>query len=233
MSDYVLFRELVAGGWLMIPILLCSLIMVAIIVERIWTLKVSKIVPDSLLSDVWKTFRAGNMTVEKIIELRGDSPLGEVLAAGLANRAHGRDVMKDAMEEAGGRVTHDMERFLSSLGTIAAVTPLLGLLGTVIGMIRVFSEIMISGTGNAGVLAGGISQALVTTAAGLTIAIPAMIFHRHFERKIDAIVVQLEQQSSRLVDAIFSGKSLGEKVPSRSTQSAPTENAQTRRRNSD
>jgi len=214
MSDFVLFRELVAGGWLMIPILLCSLIMVAIIVERMLTLKASKVVPDGLLSEVWGSFRAGKMSVDKILELRSHSPLGEVLSAGLANRAHGRDVMKDAMEEAGSRVTHDMERFLSALGTIAAVTPLLGLLGTVIGMIRVFSEIMISGTGNAGVLAGGISQALVTTAAGLTIAIPAMIFHRSFERKIDGIVVELEQQSSRLVDAIFSGKSLVDQTPS-------------------
>jgi biopolymer transport protein ExbB len=121
---------------------------------------------------------------------------------------HGRAVMKDAMEEAGNKVTHDLERFLSVLGTIATVSPLLGLLGTVLGMIEVFSEIMISGTGNAGVLAGGISKALITTAAGLSVAIPAMVFHRHFERKIDGIVVEMEQQSTRLVGAIFSDKDL-------------------------
>ena len=197
----------------MIPILLCSLLMVAIVVERIWTLSPAKIIPEGLLMKVWQRYKAGEMSLEKIIELRSDSPLGEVLSAGLANRAHGRDVMKDAMEEAGAKVTHEMERFLSALGTIAAVTPLLGLLGTVLGMIRVFAEIMVSGTGNAGILAGGISQALITTAAGLTIAIPAMIFHRHFERLIDGIVVDLEHQSARLVDAIYSGKSLVDKDP--------------------
>lgn len=217
-----MFDIIVSGGWLMIPILFCSLLMVAIVVERMWSLKVKKIVPDGLLTDVWNTFKSGKMTLDKIIELRANSPLGEVLSAGLANRAHGREVMKDAMEETGAKVTHDMERFLSALGTIAAVTPLLGLLGTVLGMIKVFAEIMISGTGNAGVLAGGISQALITTAAGLTIAIPAMIFHRHFERQIEGIVVELEQQSSRLVDAIFSGKSLVEKNPTEEAVSAPT-----------
>ena len=206
----------------MIPILLCSLLMVAIVVERIWALTPAKIIPEGLLMRVWKSYKAGEMNLEKIIELRSDSPLGEVLSAGLANRAHGRDVMKDAMEEAGSKVTHEMERFLSALGTIAAVTPLLGLLGTVLGMIRVFAEIMVSGTGNAGVLAGGISQALITTAAGLTIAIPAMIFHRHFERLIDGIVVELEHQSSRLVDAIYSGKSLVDREPTEEVVSAPT-----------
>ncbi|MCL4145881.1 UNVERIFIED_CONTAM: hypothetical protein GTU68_001644 [Idotea baltica] len=138
--------------------------------------------------------------------------------------------MKDAMEEAGSKVTHEMERFLSALGTIAAVTPLLGLLGTVLGMISVFAEIMISGTGNAGVLAGGISQALITTAAGLTIAIPAMIFHRHFERLIDGIVVDLEHQSARLVDAIYSGKSLVDNNPTEEVVAAPTPQNRGRRK---
>ena len=206
----------------MIPILLCSLLMMAIVVERIWTLTPTKIIPDGLLMRVWKDYKSGEMTLDAIIKLRSDSPLGEVLSAGLANRVHGRDVMKDAMEEAGSKVTHEMERFLSALGTIAAVTPLLGLLGTVLGMIRVFAEIMAHGTGNAGVLAGGISQALITTAAGLTIAIPAMIFNRHFERLIDGIVVELEHQSSRLVDAIYSGKSLVDREPTEEAVSAPT-----------
>jgi len=204
--------------------------MVAIVVERIWTLSPAKIIPEGLLMKVWQEYKSGEMSLEKIIELRSHSPMGEVLSAGLANRAHGRDVMKDAMEEAGTKVTHEMERFLSALGTIAAVTPLLGLLGTVLGMIRVFAEIMISGTGNAGVLAGGISQALITTAAGLTIAIPAMIFHRHFERLIDGIAVELEHQSARLVDAIYSGKSLVDKEPTEETISAPTPKNKGRRK---
>ncbi len=206
----------------MIPILLCSLLTVAIVVERMWTLIPAKIIPEDLLANVWQSYKSGDMTLERIIALRAHSPMGEVLSAGLANRAHGREVMKDAMEEAGAKVAHEMERFLSALGTIAAVTPLLGLLGTVIGMIKVFAEIMISGTGNAGVLAGGISQALITTAAGLTIAIPAMIFHRHFERLIEGIVVELEHQSGRLVDAIYSGKSLIDKTPTAESVSAPT-----------
>lgn len=225
-----MYDLIVSGGWLMIPILLCSLLMVAIVVERMWALTASRIIPDGLLLSVWQSYKAGEMTLEKIIELRSHSPLGEVLSAGLANRAHGRDVMKDAMEEAGSKVTHEMERFLSALGTIAAVTPLLGLLGTVVGMIQVFAEIMVSGTGNAGTLAGGISQALITTAAGLTIAIPAMIFHRHFERLIDGIVVDLEQQSARLVDAIYSGKSLVDKDPTEETVSAPTPQNRGRRK---
>ena len=200
-----------AGGWLMIPILLCSVVAIAIVFERSWTLSASRIAPQNLLSFVWETYRTKKLTVDRIIELRNDSPLGEIFAAGLANLKHGRAVMKDAMEEAGNKVTHDLERFLSVLGTIATVSPLLGLLGTVLGMIEVFSEIMISGTGNAGVLAGGISKALITTAAGLSVAIPAMVFHRHFERKIDGIVVEMEQQSTRLVDAIYSDKSVTEK----------------------
>lgn len=203
-----MYEIVVAGGWLMIPILLCSVVAIAIVFERSWTLSASSITPQNLLSSVWKNYRSKKLTVDRIIELRNDSPLGEIFAAGLANLKHGRAVMKDAMEEAGNKVTHDLERFLSVLGTIATVSPLLGLLGTVLGMIEVFSEIMISGTGNAGVLAGGISKALITTAAGLSVAIPAMVFHRHFERKIDGIVVEMEQQSTRLVGAIFSDKDL-------------------------
>ena len=206
-----MFEIITAGGWLMIPILLCSVVAIAIVFERYWTLSSQRIAPHNLLSTVWETYRAKKLTVDQIIELRNDSPLGEIFAAGLANLKHGRAVMKDAMEEAGNKVTHDLERFLSVLGTIATVSPLLGLLGTVLGMIEVFTEIMISGTGNAGVLAGGISTALITTAAGLSVAIPAMVFHRHFERKIDGIVVEMEQQSTRLVDAIFSDKSLNTK----------------------
>lgn len=201
-----MYEIVVAGGWLMLPILLCSVVAIAIVFERSWTLNANRIAPPNLLSHVWEIYRAQRLTLDRIIELRNDSPLGEVFAAGLANMKHGRSVMKDAMEEAGNKVTHEMERFLSVLGTIATISPLLGLLGTVLGMIEVFTQIMISGTGNAGLLAGGISKALITTAAGLSVAIPAMVFHRHFERKIDGIVVEMEQQSTRLVDALFSDK---------------------------
>jgi len=196
----------------MAPILLCSLVSVAIIIERFWSLSHNKILPPGLLRYVWDLYKSNQLSMDRIIELRQDSPLGEVFSAGLVNQAHGRDVMKDAMEEAGSKVAHEMERFLAALGTIAAITPLLGLLGTVLGMIEVFTEIMASGTGDTRRLAGGISTALITTAAGLTIAIPSMVFHRYFERQIDGMVVDMEHQCSRLVDAIFSGKVLSESI---------------------
>ncbi len=207
-----MYEIVVAGGWLMVPILLCSLVSVAIIIERFWSLGRNKILPPGLLRYVWDLYKSNKLSMDRIMELRQDSPLGEVFSAGLVNQAHGRDVMKDAMEEAGSKVAHEMERFLAALGTIAAVTPLLGLLGTVLGMIEVFTEIMASGTGDTGRLAGGISTALITTASGLTVAIPSMVFHRYFERQIDGMVVDMEHQCSRLVDAIFSGKVLSDTV---------------------
>ena len=207
-----MYEMVVAGGWLMVPILLCSLVSVAIIIERFWSLSRAKILPSGLLRYVWDLYKSNQLTMDLIIELRSDSPLGEVFSAGLVNRAHGRDVMKDAMEEAGSTVAHEMERFLAALGTIAAVSPLLGLLGTVLGMIEVFTEIMSSGTTATDRLAGGISTALITTAAGLTVAIPSMILHRYFERQIDGMVVDMEHQCSRLADAIFSGKALSETI---------------------
>ena len=143
--------------------------------------------------------------------LRHSSPLGQILAAGLSNARHGRDVMKESIEEAASHVVHDLERFLNPLGTIAAVTPLLGLLGTVVGMIKVFTEIMAQGTGNASVLAGGISEALITTAAGLSVAIPSLIMHRYFVGRIDAIVVELEQETIKLVDALHNERQHNER----------------------
>lgn len=215
----------IAGGWLMLPILACSLVAFAIVIERFWNLNHKKICPSALLSDTWQRYKDGDMTVENIVALRQQSPLGEVFAAGFANQTQGREVMKNSMEEAGSKIHYELERFLAALSTIANIAPLLGLLGTVIGMIEVFSEIMISGTGNAPVLAGGISQALITTASGLTVAIPAMIFHRFFERRIDAIVVDMEQQSSRLVDAIFSSKEVAsEQDDSAATNSTSNNN---------
>lgn len=203
-----MYEIILAGGWLMIPILACSVGVIAIVFERYWTLNQAKILPPGLLQQTWDDYRNQRLKGEKLVELRNNSPLGEIFAAGLANARHGRAVMKDAMEDAGNKVAHDMGRFLSTLGTIATISPLLGLLGTVLGMIDVFTEIMISGTGNAGVLAGGISKALITTASGLTVAIPAMIFHRHFERLIEGMVVDLEQQATRLVDAVYSDKNV-------------------------
>jgi biopolymer transport protein ExbB len=193
-----------AGGWLMVLILLCSIVGLAICVERLYTLNAKKIAPPHLLATVWKQLKAGELDAERLRNLKTASPLGRILAAGLGNAYHGRDVMKESIQEAAGHVVHDLERYLNTLGTIAAVTPLLGLLGTVVGMIKVFAEIMAQGTGNASALAGGISQALITTAAGLAVAIPALVMHRYFVGRIDGIVVELEQETIKLVDALHS-----------------------------
>lgn len=190
----------------MLPILLCSVAVIAICIERLWTLNERKIAPRALLGEVWSWLKNNQLSTVKIKELRDSSPLGKIFAAGLSNSRHGRDVMKDSIEEAANQVVHELERFLNVLGTIAAVAPLIGLLGTVVGMIQVFTAIMLEGTGNAGVLAGGISQALITTAAGLTVAIPALMAHRYFQRKVDSIVVTMEQEAVKLVDALHSDR---------------------------
>jgi len=195
---------LIAGGWLMVLIVLCSIIVLSISAERLYTLNARKIAPPHLLATVWKQLKAGEMDGAHLRTLKQSSPLGRILAAGLGNAYHGREVMKESIQEAAGHVVHDLERYLNTLGTIAAIAPLLGLLGTVVGMIKVFAEIMTQGTGNASALAGGISEALITTAAGLSVAIPALVMHRYFTGKIDGIVVELEQETIKLVDALHS-----------------------------
>ena len=195
---------LTAGGWLMVLIVLCSIIVLAICIESLYTLNPKKIAPPHLLVTVWKQLKAGEMDADRLRTLKQSSPLGRILAAGLGNAYHGRDVMIESIQEAADHVVHDLERYLNTLGTIAAVAPLLGLLGTVLGMIKVFAEIMTQGTGNASALAGGISEALITTAAGLTVAIPALVMHRYFVGRIDGIVVELEQETIKLVDALHS-----------------------------
>jgi len=204
-----------AGGWLMVPILICSVVALAICAERLFTLNPAKISPPHLLATVWKQLKAEDMDANRLRTLKQSSPLGCILAAGLGNAAHGRDVMKESIQEAASHVVHDLERYLNTLGTIAAVTPLLGLLGTVMGMIKVFAEIMAQGTGNASVLAGGISEALITTATGLSVAIPALVMHRYFVGRIDGIVVGLEQEAIKLVDAVH-----GEGMAAESTVAA-------------
>ena len=197
-----MFELVQAGGWLMVPILLCSVIAAAICVERFWTLRSSQIVPRNLLAQVWSWIKNNEMDNRRLKELRLGSPLGQILATGISNHKRGRDQMKEAIEEVASQVVHEMERYLNTLGTIAAITPLLGLLGTVIGMIKVFTAIRLEGTGNANVLAGGISEALITTAAGLTVAIPSLFFHRFFQRKVDELVIGMEQEALKLVEVL-------------------------------
>jgi biopolymer transport protein ExbB len=191
-----------AGGWLMAPILLCSVIAAAISVERLWSLKPSRVAPRHSLANVWGWLKKDEVDSKRLKQIRTASPLGEILAAVLVNHRRGRDAMKESVEETAGQVLHELERYLTALGTIAAIAPLLGLLGTVIGMIDVFTVIRTEGTGDPNQLAGGISEALITTAAGISVAIPALIFHRMFTRRVDDLVLYMEQEANKLVELL-------------------------------
>ena len=191
-----------AGGMLMWPILLCSVIAMAIIVERLWSLQQNRVVPKNLVSQVWQWKKTGHLTIHRIQELRRSSPLGKILAAGLINRSANREAMKESIEEVGRQVAHELEHFLNTLGTIASITPLLGLLGTVIGMIKVFAVITLHGLGDTSVLTEGISEALLTTAAGLSVAIPALMFYRYFQGRVDSLIVMMEQEALEMVEVM-------------------------------
>ena len=191
-----------AGGWLMVPIGLCSVAALGICVERLWALRVRRAAPPGLLADVRRELAGGSVDSNKVAELCARCQLGAIFMAGLASTGHGREAMKEAMEDAAATAVHDMERYLTALGTIAAVSPLLGLLGTVLGMIEVFRVLVEDGIGNPGVFASGISEALVTTAAGLLVAIPALILHRYLLRKVDDLLVVMERQSARLMELV-------------------------------
>jgi len=186
----------------MIPIIACSAIAMAIIVERFWALRKKQVIPKHLVAQVWHWEKNNQLNEDKIMELRKGSPLGRVLASGISNRLFDREIMKESIEETGRHVVHEMERFMNTLGTIAAITPLLGLLGTVIGMIQVFSDLMINGAGDVSSLAGGISTALITTAAGLLVAIPSLGFYRYFRGRIDELVVVMEQEAIKLIEVM-------------------------------
>ncbi len=191
-----------AGGLLMWPILACSVISLAIIIERFWSLQEQRIAPKHLVAQVWQWAKVGHLDNKRIQNLRISSPLGRILAAGLVNRSHEREVMKESIEEVGRQIAHSLERFLTTLGTIASISPLLGLLGTVIGMIKVFAVITTHGVGDASILAGGISEALLTTAAGLSVAIPTLMFHRYFRGKVDDLVMTMEQEALKMVEVM-------------------------------
>ncbi len=203
-----MFEIVRSGGWLMLPIIVCSIIAIAIIIERFWTLSPARIAPRNALAEVWGKIKHNQLDVTQLRELRMSSPLGQILAAGLVNAKAGRTVMIESIELAASHVVHDMERYLGTLGTIASISPLLGLLGTVFGMIQVFQETVNVGNGNISVLAGGIAVALITTAAGLCVAIPSLFFHRMFLRKVEALVVELERESIKLVDALHSNRAV-------------------------
>jgi biopolymer transport protein ExbB len=191
-----------SGGWLMAPIILCAIVAMGIVLERFWTLQQKRVIPEDLTSKVWGWVKMGSLDQSQIQTLHQGSPLGQILAAGLINRDRERVVMKDSIEDTGRHVVHELERYLDTLGTVAAISPLLGLLGTVIGMVKVFAAITTHGVGNPTVLAGGIAEALITTAAGLTVAIPALIGYRYYRNRVDTLVVDMEKEAIKLVEAL-------------------------------
>lgn len=195
-----------SGGWLMLPIILCSIVSMGIICERLWSLRKKKILPPELVPQIWTLSRENKLDHATIRRLKVSSPLGAILSAGLVNSPHGREIMKESIEEAGRQTAHEMERFLNSLGTIASIAPLLGLLGTVVGMIKVFAAIMSQGVGDPSVLAGGISEALITTAAGLTVAIPSLMFHRYFEGLVDEYILNMEEEALKLIEMMHGNR---------------------------
>ncbi len=196
-----LFAIIQAAGWPIYFLLAVSITAVALIIERFIILREARIVPKGLIEKVVVVYHKQGMNDETLARLAQDSPLGQVLAAGLRNAESSREVMKDAIEEAGSAVTHELERFLTTLGTIAMISPLMGLFGTVVGMIEIFGSQSPSGA-NPLQLAHGISVALYNTGFGLVIAIPATIFFRYFRGKVEGFVVEMEQQAAKLVDVV-------------------------------
>lgn len=205
-----------AGGWVMLPIIVLAVLALAIILERFWSLRRREVLPPGLGEEVREWAKGRQLDPRHIDVLRRNSPLGELLAAGLDVRERPRELIKERIEDAGRHVAHRLERFLNTLGTIAAVTPLLGLLGTVFGMIEMFMEILVSGVGDANQLAGGIGQALISTAAGLCVAIPALMFHRYLRGRVTAYIVEMEKQATALLDALDPGVS----TPTRPTRAS-------------
>ena len=198
-----------AGGPFMAPIILCSIVAVGILLERLWTLQRKRVLPQELIKKVSQLAESGQVNPKVIEALEKNSPLGRVLAAALTNRDRGRAIMMERVEDTGRHVVHELERFLNSLGTIASISPLLGLLGTVAGIIRAFNAVMLGGMGDPRMLAGGISEALITTAGGLAVAIPSFIAYRYLRGKVERIVIDMEKIAVTFADSL-GAKSQGE-----------------------
>ena len=193
---------LMAGGWAMLPIVISSALALAIILERFWSLRRSAVIPAGLGDEVREWARARKIDPEHLNVLSTNSPLGELMAAALSVRNRPREIIKERVEDTGRHVVHRLERFLNTLGTIALIGPLLGLLGTVFGLIKMFFAVMISGVGDPMKRAGGIGEALVCTAAGLCVAIPAYVFHRYFRGRVADLIVDMERQVFLLTDEL-------------------------------
>lgn len=198
-----MFALIQAAGWPIWPIILASVVAAGIIGERIWTLRLSVVTPRDLLPKVVHEYRKSGVSEEMLTRLQNHSPLGQIFAAGLRNDKSTREIMKESIEEAGRSVAHDLDRYLTTLGTIASLSPLMGLFGTLVGMIEIFgANTPSTGSGNPAQLAHGISVALYNAAFGILVAIPSMIFYRHFRAKVDALVVEMELQALKLVEII-------------------------------
>ncbi len=191
-----------AGGWPMLPLLLLGVLALAIILERFWSLRRTEVLPPGLGQEVRSWAARGKLDPAHVQALRANSPLGALLAAALEARNRPREQIRERIEDAGRHLVHRMERFLNALGTIASAGPLLGLLGTVVGMIQMFLGILDHGVGDVNQLAGGIGKALVCTATGMIVAIPALMFHRYFKGRINGYVIEMEQEASALLDAL-------------------------------
>jgi biopolymer transport protein ExbB len=202
-----MFEIVKAGGIVMVPLILSSIIAAAIFLERLWTLQRRRVLPAELTDKVWKWVEQRQIQDKHIAALQQNSPLGKILAAGLINRHRDRSIVKESIEDTGRHVVHELERFLNALGTIASISPLMGLLGTVLGMIRTFNSLNAGGAGNPSALAGGIAEALITTAAGLTVAIPALLAYKYLRGRVADLVVAMEKEAIKLVEAIDTDQS--------------------------
>lgn len=200
-----------AGGWVMWPIAIASTVSIAIILERFWTLRASRIVPAGLAARTLQSIREGNFQREQLQRLREESPLGYVLSAAVAGARLGRDAMRERVDQTGRQVVHEMERYLTTLGAIASVATLLGLLGSVIGMIHIFNAVTAAGGGETVTMARGIAMALVATAGGLTVAIPAQFFYRFFTRQVDTLAMRMETDALDFVDRLANDRSPGDR----------------------
>ena len=198
-----MFALIQAAGWPIWPIILASIVAAGIIGERIWALRLSMVTPRDLLPKVVQEYRQNGVSEDMLIRLQKHSPLGQIFAAGLKNDRSTREIMKESIEEAGRAVAHDLDRYLTTLGTIASLSPLMGLFGTLVGMIEIFGvSTPATGSGNPAQLAHGISVALYNAAFGILVAIPSMIFYRYFRAKVDALVVEMELQALKLVEIV-------------------------------
>lgn len=197
-----MFELIKAGGWVMWPIILCSIAALAIIGERFWSLQKKYVSPPNLVPQVQQWLARNELDNARIEMVRASSPLGRVLAAGLVNREHDRQILREAIEDTGRHIAPELERYLRTLGTIAAISPFLGLLGTVLGMIEMFAGIGTHGLGDPSIVASGIGQALITTASGLAVAIPSLIFYRYFRGHVLELLIDMEQEAVKLVEIL-------------------------------